>query len=764
MYVELAMVAASVGMQLLIPKPKQVRTRSQIPTIPKAEPSAALAEVYGKDRVAGHFFYSTEPYKIRKTSTVGKGAPQSVIDEIIKVDLMGFALACNEPVNLVELNLNGEVVYSRDTLNSNLRLKSDTFFNDHIIFFDGSPGQPVSTDLINAEGTSNLSSFPYMSYILLKDITLNDYGTNYPTVTAVLESKADYSNLKLFFDRIIERSGVNSKSSEIFNVNVLSVSENLRDIPFYGGSFVLDGSDYFSWISNLIEFWQLTLVESNNGIYTLDVPVNIYGDSNNVTVIDAKEVVGLADGDAYKITNSSIEFIPNQLAVNYKDRNMDYDTSTVTVNIDKSGLTNARTFDFPFVMNRGNALSGASRLLRGSWTKKQTLTFTVPSQFDVSLRLGSIIRFTNNEQLEGIFWLIQNVTIGDNGFMEIVAQVINPGTWAYVSNVSNVPASDVPGDGSYLADSQLSLQISDTSLTTTEASNRVNPYVTATSEGFNGTTYVYSSTDDTTYTFLTTLDATSFGAVLVSTLPVSSPYVPDYTNTITIQLLDSTKGLTSVTDTEAAQGARILAVGKELIGYTSVSQLSANTWELSGLYRGMYDTESFIATHSAGERAAIIKELSFVSDRLDLDLVDRGSLYFKISTVSNPDLLNLPSLFLNFEANGAKALAPVILKPIRQANNDWVISYVPRSANRGNFIIEDNVARSSNPDGNRFDILIYDTSLTLLRTVTIDGTSYTYTSANQIADNGSVLTNIVPVVFQQSLQENAGRGYEGIAI
>lgn len=78
---------------------------------------------------------------------------------------------------------------------------------------------------------------------------------------------------------------------------------------------------------------------------------------------------------------------------------------------------------------------------------------------------------------------------------------------------------------------------------------------------------------------------------------------PDNTNTLSVTMAESDGALDTVTDAQAAAGLTLCAIvdaagDVELLAYTTATLTGPNTYNLTGLYRGLYDT--IPCTHASG--------------------------------------------------------------------------------------------------------------------------------------------------------------------
>jgi hypothetical protein len=121
------------------------------------------------------------------------------------------------------------------------------------------------------------------------------------------------------------------------------------------------------------------------------------------------------------------------------------------------------------------------------------------------------------------------------------------------------------------------------------------------SGGYNGTldgnwggANVWISLDNVSYQLLGSMQGPSVIGGLTANLPWSGGSNPDNTDVLYVNLSESNGSLSSVTSVAAAAGSTLCCIqdvsGFEILAYTTATLVMADTWALSGLYRGLYGT------------------------------------------------------------------------------------------------------------------------------------------------------------------------------
>ncbi len=115
---------------------------------------------------------------------------------------------------------------------------------------------------------------------------------------------------------------------------------------------------------------------------------------------------------------------------------------------------------------------------------------------------------------------------------------------------------------------------------------------------------VWISTDGSSYLQIGTISGPVPQGVLTAALPSYSGMNPDTTDTLAVNMAESSGVLSSVTNLDAQLANTLCIVDSELVSYATATLTSANNYSLTYLYRGLYGTE--IASHSSGANFAFL--------------------------------------------------------------------------------------------------------------------------------------------------------------
>ena len=213
----------------------------------------------------------------------------------------------------------------------------------------------------------------------------------------------------------------------------------------------------------------------------------------------------------------------------------------------------------------------------------------------------------------------------------------------------------------------------------------------------------------------------------------------DYTAGLTVDLAASAGELASATDADLLGGANLAAVGSvaggwEIIQFKTVVDNGANNYTLTGLLRGLYGTERFMATHAADERFVLLDDLTGI-DFVGAATAAIGASYlYRVRNSSGQ--LGAATAY----TTGSLALAPFAAQgPYsgRNASDDCILAW--SRGDRYEFAAADlpdggDVEMSELSESYSVDV-IHPSSGAVVRTLTASTPTVTYTAAQRATDS-----------------------------
>lgn len=230
--------------------------------------------------------------------------------------------------------------------------------------------------------------------------------------------------------------------------------------------------------------------------------------------------------------------------------------------------------------------------------------------------------------------------------------------------------------------------------------------------------------------------------------PSADYHIWDETTEITVTLKTGT--LLSMSEAAVLNGANRAQIGQELIGFCNAQLIGEKTYKLSKLLRGRQGTEVYVDTHQANELFCLMDSAVV---KIDLADADRGATKkFKVVTFgSSLDVV---------EGEDVKIISNNtmmwnVFKPvIAQEGQDWIISWNERV--RFDNQIKDFSTTNHDPDWAGFGVAVIGTDNAVKSSSVVQGTKFTYTAAQQVADFGIIQNSVKVSIVQMSQKWGGG--------
>ena len=214
-------------------------------------------------------------------------------------------------------------------------------------------------------------------------------------------------------------------------------------------------------------------------------------------------------------------------------------------------------------------------------------------------------------------------------------------------------------------------------------------------------------------------------------------------------------GLVSVSDNDLDLGLNKLLVGDEILQFRDRA-LNGNNQELSNLVRGLRGTESFINSHSIGERVVLLTGERAAITRIPINQNDLGQVRYIKAPSPGQTLADAIPIPVTVEGNSLKPYSPVNAEATVDNANNISIGWQRRDRKAGDSTTYVNLPLSEFEEKYEIEII---NGATVVRTETINNANYFYSRDNQINDFGSVQSSVAVRVYQ--ISATVGRGYVG---
>ena len=500
----------------------------------------------------------------------------------------------------------------------------------------------------------------------------------------------------------------------------------------------------------------------------------------------------------YEIGEEDITALPSQVKVTYIDKDLNYDQNeqSSSLEVRKNYNENITTLGFNIVMTGSQAATIADRAMFLAWVQYQKYKFSLPpayldlepsdlinNLFDES---GNPIKLTQvrtgadfSLQCEGVrhdtsfFNFIRtlesgSVTVGvaqynvaitttgtplsvadsvGNTYIKgtdytITGNTITPksggaiaaGTNLVISTTATPTQSDAEL-GTIIDPGDTQLLVLDIPLINDTDADYTVYLVGSGGDNWSGAS-IYVSTDNSRYTFATTIDTYSVYGSSLGTLGA--------TGSVTVQVNRSE--LESITESDLALGLNLALVGNEIIQFKTAQLTDVNTYLLSELTRGLRGTEAHRSSHAANERFVLLTGTNAVLGKIIAAPTDIGQTRYFKALSAGQSLDEVTPVTINYLAIAQRPYAPVNIAATKNGVGDITITWQRRDRHAA--LQTNNPPLSEDTEGYNLNIL--RTNNAVVRSVTSSTSSYTYQATEQIADFNSLQTSITVQVAQVS--------------
>ena len=469
----------------------------------------------------------------------------------------------------------------------------------------------------------------------------------------------------------------------------------------------------------------------------------------SVATITAGELGAHADGaerpdPMVEIRAQEIE-LPTHLTLSYDSKALDYEPGTQrAVRVDKSVFT-PQTVQLGIVMTEEHAKQTAEILLKQLWGGRHRYVFAVGPKY-LKLAPGDVITVSGKE--------MRVVEMADrDGIVELSCESEPGGVYASAAEADDltITPDDLTADAA--VPEFLTLDIPTIDEDVGAAGLWVVLYDDTT--GWLGGTIQRSADGGTTWEDVGLVDDTARGVVgdCDTTLADGIAGCIDYTAGLTVDLADSAGELASAADSELWEGANLCAVGSaaggwEILQFKTATLVSGNTYTLTGLLRGLYGTERYMATHAAGELFVLLYDAPGL-DYVTAPTEDIGASHL-YRIVNDSETAGDASSHAA-GALGLECYPPQGIHHGYNAAGDMVIAW--RRGDRYEFADEDfpdggDIEMSETAESYR--VRIYDSGDTLKRTLTASAQTTTWTAAQIASDFPAGLVGAYLLIDQES--------------
>jgi len=268
-------------------------------------------------------------------------------------------------------------------------------------------------------------------------------------------------------------------------------------------------------------------------------------------------------------------------------------------------------------------------------------------------------------------------------------------------------------------------------------------------EGSNETGYVlYMSIDGgSSYNMLSTITTFNPHGTLVADYTADTYQIDDQVGFQITFSNDDVDQISSITRTQLMAGHNLALLGDEIISFMDITPVSGYTYSITGIYRGRLDTVT--TDHSAGEDFFFGGTSHF--RRISAPEIQTGvTRQFKMvpyNIKSTGDIATASGIELTITGRAKEPYTPWNIKANDEEwyplyTTDIVLDWDSRIRGTGAGVGDADTVTDTTPTyEGAFDI---DTvvSGSVVRSTTVSGLTWTYTSAMNISDNGALMDEV----------------------
>lgn len=445
--------------------------------------------------------------------------------------------------------------------------------------------------------------------------------------------------------------------------------------------------------------------------------------------------------------------LPRRVTVQHLDVDREYNTGSQYAERINTTAVNAISVDLPVVLTAAEAAGKAEVLLYLQWLERLDASFTLPPTY-AALEPADVVSVVVEDATYQLRLTAINTT--SDGWLECRAKpnaqaLYTPAALGAASAVSGATAIAPLGAAVYaLLDTPL--------LHSAQASGGYLAAMTSATSGWRGGSLLQST--DSGSTWVSIQDFGGPGAVIAScsnALPSVDSRMLDTASVLSVTLVQG--ALYSVTQTAMLGGANLFAYGSdgrwEIISAQTCTQVSGNNYTLRDMVRGRYGTEWAMSQHAVGDTLVLLDSTSIAVVGAGTQSI--GTTYLYRGVTSGRDISTDPNRSFTYAAENLRPLSPIYLTGNRDSGGDWVLSWVRRTRDGGEWRDYVDAALGETAESYAVDIYSDATYTSVKRTISVSTPGCAYLLADQTADFGTGQSTLYLKVYQMSSVVGRGR-------
>ena len=717
-----ALAGSMIDQQLFAPSFQQEGPRLDDLRLQTSTFGASIPKVYGTVRTDCNVIWGTPYVEHVTTETQGGGGKGGggggETTTTTYTYSISFALAlCQGPITSIgKVWADGKLI--------------DLSRHDHTVYY-GTETQTPDPFIEGIEGAGNVPAYRGLAYIVFKHFYVTDYGNRIPNLS--FEVTHATTDLQAIVEEISLDAGLEQNDFDTSNLSGITVP-----------GYITRGE---KTRRNQIEELQLLYVF--DGIERNGQVVFKQRDFTKVTAIPT-DAIGVAENviptDTYLVTRMDERELPARLTVKYLSADKDYQQGVMSAFRQLAQSRNEKTLDAAFVLSDAKAKALADTRLYEAWIGRTKYDFSLGSKYAYLLP-GDILELNLVDNRTALA-VVSKTTYGKPGIVKIQAESTYANAYTVMSrDVDPEPVSRPLSPASAVTVEFLDIPRlpGDTSVTDDTV------YVAATADIYYGVSVFRSTDNGLTYSLsLYRIPQATMG-VTATALGSGPTAYWDNANTLEVALVSGT--LESRPALDVLNGFNGALVGEEMIQFTTAVLIAENTYRLSGLLRGRLGTEHKGSAHHVGERFVLLAVPSLGKLSVSSSNWFQNRL-FRVGPATLPmtNALYQEKQF-TCQGNMALPLSPCHVKGVRDDSGNLTITWIRRTRSDGSWKDFVDVPLAETSEIYEIDVV---SGGSIKRTFRTGSPTVYYAAAEQIADFGTVQSQITVRVYQ--LSETRGRG------
>jgi hypothetical protein len=472
----------------------------------------------------------------------------------------------------------------------------------------------------------------------------------------------------------------------------------------------------------------------------------------SATAIAQTDLV-LPSGDpsfGFSLTRAQETDLPLAARIAYIDADADYRQAQAESRRLAGSSARVAQSALPLVLDQGEAISIASRLLMDAWTVRETASFALPPSF-LALDPADEVELTAGGRTRRL----RLTQVNDAGARAMDAVATDPSLYE-----SLIGPSRAPGMIQTLGHTGRALTVFLDLPLLASGQTPYEPFAAAYADPWPGAVLLYRSAGDADYALDTAIKREARIGETLAELYSGPTARWDRANTLSVKLYSGT--LASKSEVSVLNGANALALQNadgewEVLQFQTATLIAPGEWNLAGLLRGQLGTEGAMRDPvAAGARVVMLDggQTPLHLSASDYDLPFNWLYGPRNKPISDPAY---QPASLQFQGVGLRPYAPCRLAALYDASGNLALSWLRRDRDPS----ADNWAPDEVPmseTAEAYDVEILDGTGAVKRTMaSVSSPSLTYTAAQIAADFPSGLPNPFRFTVYQ-LSSAFGRG------